>query len=142
MPIAFIVSSFNKEVSDRLLSGALRACALKKIPKKNIEIYWVPGAFEIPVKAAQLLSKKKYQGIITLGCLIKGETDHYEYICQGLTFGLQKVAIDYKTPVLFGVLTCRDYRHARNRSKNDTANKGYAVTKSFFGSCVFSFEQN
>src|SRR3989338_6175594 len=131
MRIAIIASKFNGEITEALIAGAFEAFAKHKIPKKNIALYRVPGAFEITVKAAQLLhgnlNKKPFDGVLALGCVLKGETDHYDYICQGLVYGLQNVAITYRTPVIFGVLTCRTYAQAKNRSKKGKSNKGYVT---------------
>lgn len=117
MKIAVIVSQFNKKISDKLLKGAEKVLRKNKI---NYEIFEVPGAFEIPFLAAKLASGKKYNGIITLGCVLKGETDHFRAICDGVTYGIQKVAIENLIPIMFGVLMCKNLNQALKRSS-----KGY-----------------
>ena len=116
MKIAVIVSQFNKKISDGLLASALHELKIAGIQQKNITAFQVPGAFEIPLMAATLASSKKYDGIITLGCVIKGETDHYEAVCAGVTYGLQKVSIEHRVPVMFGVLMCKNEKLARART--------------------------
>ena len=120
MKIVIIVSQFNKNISDKLLSGAISALKEKSLNENNWKIVEVPGAFEIPFMAAKLADKKKFDGIIALGCVIKGETDHYKAICNGVTYGIQKVSIENRIPIMFGVLMCRDFKQALKRSS-----KGY-----------------
>ncbi|MEK7528787.1 MAG: 6,7-dimethyl-8-ribityllumazine synthase [Patescibacteria group bacterium] len=123
MRIAIIVAEFNPEITHPLRDGAISFFKENKI--SGVDVLHVPGAFEIPVKAAQLFSsRKKYDGIVTIGCLIKGETDHYDYIAQAVASGLQSVAIEYRKPVSFGVLTCHTYAQARRRAGRGSANKG------------------
>lgn len=130
MRIAIIVSQFNKEISDRLLAGAEKALYETGFPVKNFTVVEVPGAFEIPFTAAKLADSKKFDGIIALGCVLKGETDHYKAVCDGVTFGLQKVSIENRIPIMFGVLMCRKEKQALERSqKNPKKNKGYECAK-------------
>lgn len=148
MRIAIVVSQFNKDISDRLLKGALRALRAAKFLKKNkvppfgrvhevaslrlglINVFEVPGAFEIPWKVQRLIDTKKYSGFIALGAVIHGETDHYKAVCDGVTFGLQKVSIENRIPIMFGVLMCRKEKQALERSqKNPKKNKGYECAK-------------
>lgn len=123
MQIAIVVSQFNKKICDRLVMGgeqALNEASLK------YEIFEVPGAFEIPFMAQKLIDSKKFAGIIALGCVIKGETDHYKAVCEGVTYGIQKVSIENRIPVMFGVLMCNDISNALGRSaENSKHNKGY-----------------
>ncbi|PIQ78428.1 6,7-dimethyl-8-ribityllumazine synthase, partial [Candidatus Peregrinibacteria bacterium CG11_big_fil_rev_8_21_14_0_20_46_8] len=81
------------------------------------------GCFELPYMAAQLA--EKYDGIVALGCVIRGETDHYTYVCQGTTYGIQKVSIEQKIPIGFGILTCENRAQALARSDDTENNKGY-----------------
>lgn len=120
MKIAIIVSQFNKSISDKLLSGAILALKEKGLTENDWKIFEVPGAFEIPFMAAKFAGKKKFDGIIALGCVIKGETDHYKAICNGVTYGIQKVSIENRTPVMFGVLMCKSLKQALKRTS-----KGY-----------------
>ncbi len=125
MRIAIVVSQFNKAISDRLLAGAQKGLQESGIPSKNMEVFEVPGAFEIPLIAAKLAKSKKWSGIIALGCVLKGETDHYRAVCNGVTYGIQKVSIEGRVPVMFGVLMCQTKKQALARCKNDSTNKGY-----------------
>lgn len=128
--IAIIVSQFNKEISDRLVSGVLRAFRENKLPRKNIEIFEVPGAFEIPFFIQKLIDQAEpHSGFLALGCVIRGETDHYRAVCDGVTFGIQKISMENRVPVMFGVLMCRTRKQALARSGNDANNKGYECGK-------------
>lgn len=129
MRIAIVVSQFNKEISDRLLAGAKKGLQNGSVLLNNVEIFEVPGAFEIPVLAAKLIDTKKFAGVIALGAVMKGATDHYRAICDGVTYGLQKVSIESRVPVMFGVLMCQTKKQALERTKNDSANKGYECAK-------------
>ncbi|MBI5413337.1 6,7-dimethyl-8-ribityllumazine synthase [Candidatus Peregrinibacteria bacterium] len=123
MQIAIIASQFNKKICDRLITGSKKA--LDKAGLKY-EIFAVPGAFEIPFMAQKLIDSKKFAGIIALGCVIKGETDHYKAVCEGVTYGIQKVSIENRIPIMFGVLMCHDISNAFERSaENSKHNKGY-----------------
>lgn len=125
MKIAIVVSRFNKKISDGLLRGALRG-----LGKMQYDIFEVPGAFEIPFFIQKLTDKKKYSGFIALGCVLKGETDHYRAVCGGVTYGIQKVTIENRVPVMFGVLMCAKAIHALSRSGGDSKNKGYECAAS------------
>ena len=87
----------------------------------------MPGAFELPSTAKQCVSSNKYTAVITLGCVIKGETDHYDYICNAVSNGIMDVSIESNIPVLFGVLTCQNSELAFERSRDNDFNKGFEV---------------
>ena len=129
--IAIAVSSFNKIVTDGLLEGCLLALKENNYSANQIEIYKVPGAFELPAKVQYLDSENKYNSIIALGCVIKGETDHYHYISQAVTNGIMSVTLKTnknvkKSNIIFGVLTCQNRELALIRSSHDMKkNKGY-----------------
>ncbi len=120
--ILIIKSEFNKEIVDGLLEGCKRALA-----EQEIKIISVPGAFELPAAAKKYATSKKYQAVITLGCVIKGDTDHYSYICQAVTNGIMDISIQSSVPVLFGVLTCQNAELAFERSRENEFNKGFEV---------------
>ncbi len=131
MKIAIIVSQYNKKITDRLLLGARQALRDEEIPENSVEVIEVPGAFEIPCAAQKIIDQKKPDGIIALGCVIKGETDHYRAVCDGVTYGIQKVAIENRVPIMFGVLMCETIDQALERSGSSPAkNKGYECVKS------------
>ena len=128
--IVIIKSEFNKEIVDGLLKGCKRA-----LGDKEIKIISVPGAFELPAAARSCLNNpnygsylySKYEAVITLGCVIKGETDHYDFICQAVSKGIMDISIQSKVPILFGVLTCQNAELAFERSRENDYNKGFEV---------------
>lgn len=120
--IAVIISEFNKEIVNGLLDGCK-----KSLKSHNLDIIKVPGAFELPSTAQQCVDSNKYLAVITLGCVIKGETDHYDYICQAVSNGVMNVSIKSNIPVLFGVLTCQNSQLAFERSRDNDYNKGFEV---------------
>ena len=127
--IAIAISLFNQKITDGLLEGCLRALNEQGYENGQIEIHSVPGAFELPAKTKSLATISKYQAIITLGCIIKGETDHYHYISQSVTNGIMSITLDndpLSPHIIFGVLTCQNKELAFARSGNDMKkNKGY-----------------
>ena len=128
--IAIVKSSFNSKVTDGLYKGCVAALNQNGFSDGKIETHIVPGAFEIPYQTKNLLSNKhsSYQAIITLGCVIKGETDHYDYIADAVTKGIMDVSIHLQIPILYGVLTCQNSKLAYARSsENLKKNKGYEV---------------
>ena len=126
--IAIALSIFNQKVSDGLLAGCLRALNDNGIDKNNIDVFRVPGAFELPPLIKKLSESSKHDCIIALGCIIKGETDHYHYISDAVTNGIMSVSIKSDSIVLFGVLTCQNRDLALKRSgKNYRKNKGHEV---------------
>lgn len=123
--IGIVISEFNKNITDRLLQGALQSLKKHGISQSKIDIIKVPGAFEIPHAIQKMLDKNQYRGVIALGCVIRGETDHYQAVCDGVTFGLQTLGILHRVPVMFGVLMCRNEKQALKRAQKDPKkNKG------------------
>lgn len=127
--IAIIVSQFNKKFGDRLLRGAEKGLREKGIEPQDYKVFEVPGAFEIPMRAQKIIDTKKIDGIIALGCILKGDTDHYRAVCDGVTYGIQKVSIENRIPIMFGVLMCATPDHAFERSGDNARNKGYQCAK-------------
>jgi 6,7-dimethyl-8-ribityllumazine synthase len=125
--IGIVMSTFNTPVTEGLLKGCMKALEEKDISKDNIKIFKVPGAFEIPGLTNSLIHKNVYNAIITLGCIIRGETDHYQFICQAVSNGMMDITINSNIPILFGVLTCQNKDLAFARSGNNNKNKGYEV---------------
>ena len=120
--IAVIISEFNREIVNGLLDGCK-----KSLKGHDLDIIKVPGAFELPSTAQQCVDSNKYLAVITLGCVIKGETDHYDYICSAVSNGIMDVSIESNIPVLFGVLTCQNSELAFERSRDNDFNKGFEV---------------
>ncbi len=125
---AIILSLFNEFVGQKLLDGALSTLKENGCLDENIDIIKVPGAFEIPLTADVLLSKNKYDAVICLGAVIRGETPHFEYVSQSVSMGITQVSIKYGKPVLFGVLTTDTVEQALQRAGDKGKNKGADVT--------------
>lgn len=122
---AVVVSRFNEFITDRLLRGAIDCFIRQGYDENNIDVVKVPGAFEIPVTSAHLASSNKYAAIICLGAVIKGATPHFDYVSMGVTNGILRVSLDYKIPVVFGVLTTNTIEQAMERSGGKAGNKGW-----------------
>lgn len=123
--IGVVVSQWNNEVTDKLKDGAVETLITNGVPKANIRVCSVPGSFELPSAAVMMLeADEKLDAVICLGCIIQGETRHFDFIAQAVADGIEKVAIDYATPVIFGVLTCNDMQQAVDRSGGKHGNKG------------------
>ena len=122
--IAIIMSRYNGYVVDRLLQACLARLAVAGLPDSNITLIKVPGAFEIPVAAAEVARKRKVDAVITLGAVIRGETPHFDFICRSCADGIARVALDYQLPVIFGVLTVDTSQQAMDRSGEEESNKG------------------
>ncbi len=124
MKVAILVSKFNEEVTDGLLWGAREVLKEKEIAFDEKDLFWLPGAFEIPLIAKKLAQTGRYQAIIALGCVIKGDTAHFEFISLGAAIGIQQVSLETGVPVSFGILTTYTDEQAQKRSSKDAHNKG------------------
>ena len=119
-----VVSRFNETISSKLLSGA-KDCLLEHDCKEDdVTIVWVPGAFEIPLTAKKMASSKKFNAVICLGAVIRGETPHFDYISDAASKGIMQVGLDENLPVIFGVLTTDNIQQAQERSGANDKNKG------------------
>ena len=125
--LAIVVSRFNSFITERLLSGALDALTRAGADEKKIEVVRVPGSFEIPVAAKTLAQSGRYDAIITLGCIIRGETQHFDYISAEVTRGIQLAAVETGVPIAFGVLTTDTLEQAIDRAGAKSGNKGAEV---------------
>jgi 6,7-dimethyl-8-ribityllumazine synthase len=121
---AVVVSRFNHLISVRLLEGAVAELHRRGVGGDDIDVAWVPGAFEIPQAARALASTGRYQAIIALGVVIRGGTPHFDYVCSGVTDGVREVIRDTDVPVAFGVLTTDDVEQAIERAGGAHGNKG------------------
>ncbi|HET6401265.1 MAG TPA: 6,7-dimethyl-8-ribityllumazine synthase [Candidatus Kapabacteria bacterium] len=121
--IGIVVSRWNREITDALLAGALRALAACSVPEEQVTIVEVPGALEIPLVAEELASQG-FDAIIAIGCVIKGETAHFEHVSRLALDGITNVSRDYELPVTCGILTTYDFAQARARSGLDDDNAG------------------
>jgi len=124
MRFAIVVSRFNPDVTNGLLTGAKKFLAGKKIKVTDDDIFAAPGAFELPLIAKKLAAKKKYAGVICLGCVIKGDTMHFEFISLAATMGILQAGLETGKPITFGVLTTLTDEQATVRSRSDSHNKG------------------
>jgi 6,7-dimethyl-8-ribityllumazine synthase len=121
---AIVVSRFNEEITEGLLQGARQRLAEASVPDDDVTIIRVPGAFEIPIVAQRLGESGDYDAIVCLGCLIKGETMHFEYIAEAASHGIMQAAAATGIPMAFGVLTTLTEEQAVERSRSGPENKG------------------
>lgn len=136
---AVIVSRFNEEVTSGLLWGAKKYLKDQQIALNEKDVFFAPGAFEIPLIAKTLAKTKKYSGIICLGCVIKGDTAHFEFISLGTTVGLIQSSLETEVPITFGVLTTYTDAQALKRSKKDAHNKGIeAAAACYESACILA----
>ena len=122
---AVIISRFNSLISDRLLSGALDALERHGAAPDDITIVWVPGSFEIPSITKKVALSQKYDAVICLGALLRGETPHFEYLSSAVTKELGEIGLEAGIPVINGVLTCNTMEQAVDRAGLKTGNKGF-----------------
>lgn len=125
LKIGIINSRFNEFITSKLLSGAEDCLLRHDVSTENIEIVWVPGAFEIPLVAQKMAKSSKYDAIICLGCVIRGATSHYDYVCSEVSKGIAKVSLDNELPVIFGIVTTENIEQAIERAGTKSGNKGY-----------------
>ena len=125
-----IVSRFNDFIGSKLLSGAIDTFKRLNVQENNIDVIYVPGAFEIPLSAKIAASTNKYCAIVALGAIIKGSTSHYDYVCAELSKGIASVSLESKIPVLFGVLTTDTIEQAIERAGTKAGNKGAQCAQS------------
>ena len=123
--VAIIVSRFNEFITSKLLSGALDGLIRHGLSEDQIDIIWVPGAFEIPLIAKKIVKKDEYVGAIALGAVIRGNTTHYDYVCNEVTKGVATVSLEIEKPVIFGVVTTENIEQAIERAGTKAGNKGF-----------------
>jgi 6,7-dimethyl-8-ribityllumazine synthase len=122
--IGVVVSRFNGDITTRLLEGALETLVEAGVPRERIDVMPVPGAFELPLGAMALAKTRRYACIVALGCVIRGDTPHFEYVAGEAASGLQLAGLETGVPVAFGVLTCDSRRQAEERAGGPQGNKG------------------
>jgi 6,7-dimethyl-8-ribityllumazine synthase len=125
MKFGIVVSRFNSAVTERLLEGALEALKAHGGEEKNIDVVRVPGAFEIPLLTKKMASSGKYDALICLGAVIRGDTPHFEYIAEAVTHGIGAVVLEHRLPISFGVLTTNNVEQAMERTGVKSENKGF-----------------
>ncbi|WP_049335722.1 6,7-dimethyl-8-ribityllumazine synthase [Staphylococcus hominis] len=124
LKVAIVVSRFNDFITNRLLDGAKDTLVRHGVDEDNIDVAYVPGAFEIPLVAKKLAQKNDYDAVITLGCVIRGATSHYDYVCNEVAKGVSKANDITNTSVIFGVLTTESIEQAVERAGTKAGNKG------------------
>ncbi|HEX5564437.1 MAG TPA: 6,7-dimethyl-8-ribityllumazine synthase [Sporosarcina sp.] len=125
LKIGIVVSRFNEFISGKLLGGAEDALRRHGVDSEDIEIAWVPGAFEIPLIAKRMAASKKYDAVITLGTVIRGSTPHFDYVCNEVAKGVAALNMTEGVPVIFGVLTTDSIEQAVERAGTKAGNKGW-----------------
>ncbi len=123
--IGVVAARFNEFITSKLISGAVDGLTRHGLSEDDIEVAWVPGAFEIPLAAKKMAQTGRYDAIICLGAVIRGNTGHYEYVCAEVSKGIAQVGLEAGLPVLFGVLTCENIEQAIERAGTKAGNKGY-----------------
>ncbi|HUN63686.1 MAG TPA: 6,7-dimethyl-8-ribityllumazine synthase [Candidatus Sulfotelmatobacter sp.] len=121
----FVVSRFNSFITERLLQGALDALERSGAVSKNVDVAHVPGSFELPLGAKKMAQSGRYDAIIAIGCVLRGETAHYDYVCSETARGLQLAQMDTGVPIMFCVLTCDTLEQAIDRAGLKGGNKGF-----------------
>lgn len=129
MKIAVVVSEFNQPVTSKLREGCLGELARQGVEVALEDVIEVPGAVELPLMAQCFARTKRYDAVICLGVVIRGETTHYDYVCQQVSYGCQRVALDYNLPVVFGVLTTENSQQAFDRLGGTHGHKGIDAAK-------------
>lgn len=127
LKIGIVVSRFNDFITGRLVDGAFDALIRHQVKEEDIDIAYVPGAFELPLVAKKMAQTGNYDAVITLGCVIRGATSHYDYVCNEAAKGIAKASEDTGVPVIFGVLTTENIEQAIERAGTKAGNKGAEV---------------
>ncbi len=125
LKIGIVAGRFNEFIVSKLLSGAKDGLIRHGALEEDIEVAWVPGAFEIPLAAQKLAASKKYDAVISLGAVIRGSTSHYDYVCAEVSKGITAASMNSGIPVIFGVLTTDSIEQALERAGTKSGNKGY-----------------
>lgn len=127
---AIIVSRFNNFITEKLLDGAKDALMRSGTKEEEFDVFRVPGAFEIPLVAKRLLQKKKYQAVICLAAVIRGETPHFDFVASEVSKGIAQLNLEFAQPVTYGIITADNTDQAIERSGNKMGNKGFQAAQS------------
>lgn len=125
MKIGIVAARFNEFITSKLLSGAIDGLTRHDVAENEIDVAWVPGAFEIPLIASKMAKSGRYDAVICLGAVIRGSTSHYDYVCNEVSKGIAQVSLESGVPVLFGVLTTENIEQAIERAGTKSGNKGF-----------------
>lgn len=123
--VGIVAARFNEFITSKLLSGAIDGLVRHNVKEEDIDVAWVPGAFEIPLIASKMSKSGKYDAVICLGAVIRGSTSHYDYVCSEVSKGIASVSLSSDIPVMFGVLTTENIEQAIERAGTKAGNKGY-----------------
>lgn len=126
---AIVVSRFNETITKNLLAGALDCLTRSSVDEERIHVVWVPGAFEVPLIAKTLAQSNQYHAVITLGCVIRGATSHYDHVCSQVAAGVTQASLNSSRPVIFGILTTDTIEQAVERSGTKAGNKGFEAAQ-------------
>ena len=124
MKVGIVAARFNEFITSKLLGGAMDGLLRHGVNEEDIKVAWVPGAFEIPLIASKMAKSGKYDAVIALGAVIRGNTSHYDYVCSEVSKGIAAVALESGIPVMFGVLTTDTIEQAIERAGTKAGNKG------------------
>ena len=125
MKVGIVAARFNEFIVSKLVSGALDGLKRHDVKEEDIDIAWVPGAFESPLIADKMAKSKKYDAVICLGTVIRGATSHYDYVCNEVSKGIAAISLETGVPVMFGVVTTDNIEQAIERAGTKAGNKGY-----------------
>lgn len=125
LKIGIVAARFNEFIVSKLLDGALDGLRRHQVKEDDICVAWVPGAFEIPLIAMKMAASKEFDAVICLGCVIRGSTSHYDYVCNEVSKGIAQASLSTEIPVLFGVLTTENIEQAIERAGTKAGNKGF-----------------
>lgn len=125
MKVGIVAARFNEFIVSKLVAGAQDALVRHDVKEENIDLAWVPGAFEIPLIASKMAKSGKYDAVIALGAVIRGSTTHYDYVCSEVSKGIANVSLNSDIPVMFGVITTENIEQAIERAGTKAGNKGY-----------------
>ena len=125
MKVGIVAARFNEFIVSKLVAGAQDALVRQVVKEEDIDLAWVPGAFEIPLIASKMAKSGKYDAVIALGAVIRGSTTHYDYVCSEVSKGIANVSLNSDIPVMFGVITTENIEQAIERAGTKAGNKGY-----------------
>lgn len=125
MKIGIVVARFNEFITSKLLGGTMDGLIRHNVSEENIDVAWVPGAFEIPLIASKMAAIKKYDAVLCLGAVIRGSTSHYDYVCNEVSKGIASISLESGIPVMFGVITTENIEQAIERAGTKAGNKGF-----------------
>jgi 6,7-dimethyl-8-ribityllumazine synthase len=137
-----VVSKYHHSITGKLLDGAVQTLTRNLVPASQIKVMWVPGAWEIPGAVQHSLELNQFDAILTLGCVIRGETTHDQHINSAVSNSIARLSLDYKTPIAFGVLTCNTMDQAIQRAGGDVGNKGVETAEAAIHMLLLVKEMN